>query len=128
MCCCLSVLRLLVLLVVHVVLGRLRRSLARFGRKVSHTANPQTGDKEREREMQTGRERERGQTETDRERERDRDRDRERCRQGEREREREIWLRTNGVNTNGAAAKVMILTDWEEQKVHPGTFRKMQRG
>ena len=22
------------------------------------------------------------------------------------------WLRTNGVNTNGAAAKVMILTDW----------------
>ena len=22
------------------------------------------------------------------------------------------WLRTNGVNTNGAAAKVMSLTDW----------------
>ena len=23
-----------------------------------------------------------------------------------------LWSRTNGVNTNGAAAKVMNLTDW----------------
>ena len=34
-----------------------------------------------------------------------------------------LWLRTNGVNTNGAAAKVIILTDWGE-KVHPGTSGK----
>ena len=35
-----------------------------------------------------------------------------------------IWLRTNGVNTNGAAAnKKLILTDWG--KVRPGTFGKI---
>ena len=33
------------------------------------------------------------------------------------------WLRTNGVNTNGAAAKVMNF-DRLEKKVRPGTFGK----
>ena len=34
------------------------------------------------------------------------------------------WLRTNGVNTNGAAAKIIHLTDWGK-KVRPGTFEKI---
>ena len=37
------------------------------------------------------------------------------------------WLRTNGVNTNGAAAKVMIF-DRLGKKVHPGTFGKIKVG
>ena len=40
---------------------------------------------------------------------------------------REPWLRTNGVNTNGAAAKVMNFGTLGE-KVHPGTFGKTQVG
>ena len=37
------------------------------------------------------------------------------------------WLRTNGVNTNGAAAKVMNFDRLGEQ-VRPGTFGKIQVG
>ena len=37
------------------------------------------------------------------------------------------WLRTNGVNTNGAAAKVRILVRLEK-KVRPGTFGKINVG
>ena len=37
------------------------------------------------------------------------------------------WLRTNGVNTNGAAAKVMNF-DRLGKKVRPGTFGKIQIG
>ena len=44
----------------------------------------------------------------------------------ERERERD-WLRTNGVNTNGAAAKVMNF-DRLGKKVRPGTFGKIKVG
>ena len=39
------------------------------------------------------------------------------------------WLRTNGVNTNGAAAKVMSFDIfWRKRKVHPGTFRNIKAG
>ena len=38
-----------------------------------------------------------------------------------------VWLRTNGVNANGAAAKVMNF-DRLRKKVHPGTFGKIQVG
>ena len=38
-----------------------------------------------------------------------------------------IWLRTNGVNTSGAAAKV-INFDRLGKKVRPGTFGKIQVG
>ena len=40
---------------------------------------------------------------------------------------RRPWLLTNGVNTNGAAAKVM---NWDrlEKKVRPGTFGKIEVG
>ena len=37
------------------------------------------------------------------------------------------WLRTNGVNTNGAAAKVMKF-DRLGKKVRPGTFGKTKVG
>ena len=37
----------------------------------------------------------------------------------------QTWLRTDGVNTNGAAAKVMDF-DRLGKKVRPGTFRKIQ--
>ena len=37
------------------------------------------------------------------------------------------WLRTNGVNTNGATAKVMIF-DRLGKKVRPGTFGKIKVG
>ena len=37
------------------------------------------------------------------------------------------WLRTNGVNTNGAAAKVMNF-DRLGKKVHPGTLEKIKVG
>ena len=37
------------------------------------------------------------------------------------------WLRTNGVNTNGAAAKAMNF-DRLGKKVHPGTFGKIKAG
>ena len=37
------------------------------------------------------------------------------------------WLRTNGVNTNGAAAKVMN-SDGLGKKVRPGTFGNIQVG
>ena len=37
------------------------------------------------------------------------------------------WLRTNGVNTNGAAAKVMIF-DRFGKKLRPGTFGNIQVG
>ena len=37
------------------------------------------------------------------------------------------WLRTNGVNTHGAAAKVMNF-DRLGKKVHPGTFGKVKVG
>ena len=37
----------------------------------------------------------------------------------------EPWLRTNGVNTNGAAAKELILADWVK-KVRPGTSGKIK--
>ena len=40
---------------------------------------------------------------------------------------RVVWLRTNGVNTNGAAAKVMIF-DRLRKKVRPGTFGKIRAG
>ena len=40
---------------------------------------------------------------------------------------RGIWLRTNGVNTNGAAAKVMNF-DRLGKKVHPSTFGKIRVG
>ena len=36
------------------------------------------------------------------------------------------WLRTNGVNTNGAAAKVMKF-DRLGKKVRPGTLGKISR-
>ena len=35
-----------------------------------------------------------------------------------------LWLRTNGVNTNGAAAKVMYF-DGLGKKVRPATFGKI---
>ena len=38
-----------------------------------------------------------------------------------------VWLRTNGVNTNGAAAKVMNF-DRLEKKVRRGTFGKIRVG
>ena len=38
-----------------------------------------------------------------------------------------IWLRTNGVNTHGAAAKVMN-SDTLGKKVRPGTFGKIKVG
>ena len=38
-----------------------------------------------------------------------------------------FWLRTNGVKTNGAAAKVMIF-DRLGKKVRPGTFGKIKVG
>ena len=38
-----------------------------------------------------------------------------------------IWLRTNGVNTNGAAAKV-INFDRLGKKVRPGTFGNIKAG
>ena len=38
-----------------------------------------------------------------------------------------IWLRANGVNSNGAAAKVMI-SDRLGKKVRPGTFGKIKVG
>ena len=38
-----------------------------------------------------------------------------------------LWLRTNGVNTNGAAAKVMNF-DRLGKKVRPGTFGKIKVG
>ena len=37
------------------------------------------------------------------------------------------WLRTNGVNTNGVAAEVMIFDRWGK-KVRPGTFANIQVG
>ena len=37
------------------------------------------------------------------------------------------WLRTNGVNTNGAAAKVTMF-DRSGKKVRPGTFGKITVG
>ena len=37
------------------------------------------------------------------------------------------WLRTNGVNTNGAAAKAMNF-DTLGKKVRPGTFGKIEVG
>ena len=37
------------------------------------------------------------------------------------------WLRTNGVNTNGAAAKVINL-DRLAKRVRPGTFGKIKVG
>ena len=40
---------------------------------------------------------------------------------------RSSWLRTNGVNTNGAAAKVMNF-DRLGKKVHPGTLEKIKVG
>ena len=42
-------------------------------------------------------------------------------------RSRDAWLRTNGVNTNGAAAKVMNF-DRLGEKVHPGTFGNLKVG
>ena len=39
----------------------------------------------------------------------------------------DVWLRTNGVNTNGAAANVMNF-DGLEKKVRPGTFREIKVG
>ena len=39
----------------------------------------------------------------------------------------EIWLRTNGVNTNGAAAKATNV-DRLGKKVSPGTFGKIKLG
>ena len=39
----------------------------------------------------------------------------------------QTWLRTNGVDTNGAAAKVMNL-DRLGKKVRPGTFGKTKVG
>ena len=39
----------------------------------------------------------------------------------------EPWLRTNGVNTNGAAAKVMVL-DRLWKKIFFGTFGKINDG
>ena len=36
-----------------------------------------------------------------------------------------LWLRTNGVNTNEAAAKIVIF-DRLGEKLHPGTFGKIQ--
>ena len=41
--------------------------------------------------------------------------------------DRDIWLRTIGVNTNGAAAKVMNF-DRLGKKVRPGTFGKIKVG
>ena len=38
-----------------------------------------------------------------------------------------LWLRTNGVNTNGAGAKVMSF-DRLGKKVRPGTFGKIKVG
>ena len=38
-----------------------------------------------------------------------------------------LWLWTNGVNTNGVAAKVMIF-DTSGKKVRPGTFGKIKVG
>ena len=38
---------------------------------------------------------------------------------------RAFWLRTNGVDTNGAAAKVATF-DRLGKKVHPGTFEKIR--
>ena len=38
-----------------------------------------------------------------------------------------LWLRTNGVNTNGAAAKVMIF-DRLWKMAHPATFGKIKVG
>ena len=40
---------------------------------------------------------------------------------------RNIWLRTNGVNTNGAAAKVRLF-DILGKKVRPGTLGKIKVG
>ena len=37
------------------------------------------------------------------------------------------WLRTNWVNTNGAAAKVLNFSRFEK-RVHPGTFGKIKLG
>ena len=37
------------------------------------------------------------------------------------------WLRTNGINTNGAAAKVKMF-DRLGEKVRPGTFGKIKVG
>ena len=39
----------------------------------------------------------------------------------------QIWFRTNGVNTNGATAKVMQF-DRSGKKVRPGTFGKINIG
>ena len=52
---------------------------------------------------------------------------RERARESERERERTSWLRTKGVDTNGAAAKVMNFGR-SGKKVRPGTFGKIKVG
>ena len=38
-----------------------------------------------------------------------------------------LWLRTNGVNTNGAAARVMNF-DSLGRKVRPGTFGEIKAG
>ena len=38
-----------------------------------------------------------------------------------------IWLRTNGLNTNGAAAKIMNF-DRLGKNVRPGTFGKIKVG
>ena len=40
---------------------------------------------------------------------------------------RQVWLRTNGVNTNGAAAKTINFERLME-KVHPGTFGEIKVG
>ena len=39
-----------------------------------------------------------------------------------------IWLRTSGVNTNGAGAKVMTNFDRLEKKVRPGTLGEIKIG
>ena len=36
-----------------------------------------------------------------------------------------VWLRKNGVNTNGVAAKVMSFEGSGEKKVRPGTFGRI---
>ena len=39
-----------------------------------------------------------------------------------------IWLRTNGVDTNQAAAKVVLFFVRLGEKVRPGTYGKIQVG
>ena len=41
---------------------------------------------------------------------------------------RHVWLRTHGVDTNGAAAKVIKLDRLLGEKICPGTFGKIKTG